>query len=49
MTDISDARTNRVPERPEDYLSADELAFLADEEAAERDACPTCGGTGRRS
>jgi len=47
-TDLDDARTNRIPEREADYLSADEQAFLAAERAAEAQACPACGGTGVR-
>jgi len=48
MTDLDDARANRVPERESDYLSPDEQAFLAAERAAETQACPACGGTGVR-
>ena len=35
MTALDDARTNRTPEDPADYLSTGELALLADEAAAE--------------
>ena len=34
--DLDDARTNRIVERPEDYLSDDEMTFLADEAAHEQ-------------
>lgn len=47
MTDPTDRASAR--ERPEDYLSAGELPFLAEEQAAEDAAC-TCACTcGRRS
>jgi len=48
VTDLDDARTNRITEREADYLSPDEQAFLAAERAAETQACPACGGTGVR-
>jgi len=48
MTDLDDARANRITEREADYLSPDEQAFLAAERAAEEQACPACGGTGVR-
>ena len=38
ITDLEDVRANRVVERPEDYLSADELAFKAWEEQQEQQA-----------
>jgi len=48
MTDLDDARANRITEREADYLSPDEQAFLAAERAAEVQVCPACGWTGVR-
>ena len=44
MTTLDDARINRIPEDPADYLSPGELALLADEAEAEACTCPcVCG------
>lgn len=44
MTDVDDARANRVPEREEDWLSAGEMALLAQEAA--NSTAPSVGSSG---